>query len=289
MAETTIPTSLPDGSRIPAQLFAAVISSSDDAIVVKSLDGVISTWNQGAMRMYGYTLRRGDRSADDDALPPSQVGEIADILDKVRNGERISHYETTRLRKDGSIFPVSVSVSPVNDEYGNTIVRPPSPGTSPSSAGPDDCHTCRSEQGNRADQREPDEILYSSLPRPALSPPGATGYSGLLLRERADGLAEDDPGYVEENRRPAERMSTLIEDLLILSRSTRATMYLQAVDLSAEVDDIAGQLQREEPGRDVRFSHPAPGRSGQIPPSFARSCRIWWRTPGSSPLIGTTR
>ena len=121
MAQTAIEQILSGSSGIPAQIFAALISSSDDAIVVKSLDGVISTWNQGAMRMYGYTPDEAIGQPMTILCPPDRSGEIADILVKVRNGERISHYETTRQRKDGTIFPVSVSVCPVNDEYGNTI------------------------------------------------------------------------------------------------------------------------------------------------------------------------
>ena len=108
-------------SRIPAQLYAALISSSDDAIVLKSLDGVILTWNQGAMRMYGYTPDEVIGQPMAMLCPPERSGEIADILAKVRSGERISHYDTMRQRKDGTAFPVSVSVSPVNDEYGTTI------------------------------------------------------------------------------------------------------------------------------------------------------------------------
>ena len=111
----------PTSSGIPAQLFAALISSSDDAIIVKSLDGVISTWNQGAMRLYGYTPDEAIGQPMTMLCPPDRVGEIADILVKVRNGERISHYETVRQRKDGTTFPASVSVSPVNDECGTTI------------------------------------------------------------------------------------------------------------------------------------------------------------------------
>ena len=136
MAETTIPTSLPDGSRIPSQLFAAMISSSEDAIVVKSLDGVIWTWNQGAMRMYGYTSDEAIGQPMTMLCPPAQVGEIPDILVKIRNGERISHYVTTRLHKNGTIFPVSVSVSPSPTSTGTRSPRLPSPGTSPTSARP---------------------------------------------------------------------------------------------------------------------------------------------------------
>ena len=94
MAQTAIERILSGSSGIPAQLFAAVISTSDDAIVVKSLDGMISTWNQGAMRMYGYTPDEAIGQPITMLCPPDRNGEIADILVKIRAGERISHYET---------------------------------------------------------------------------------------------------------------------------------------------------------------------------------------------------
>jgi PAS domain S-box-containing protein len=93
MAQTTIQTSLPDGSRIPSQLFAAMISSSEDAIIVKSLDGVILTWDTGAMSIYGYTPDEAIGQPMTMLCRPHQVGEIAGILAKVKNGERIWHYE----------------------------------------------------------------------------------------------------------------------------------------------------------------------------------------------------
>ena len=121
MAQKTTSNTLSVTSKIPAQLYAALISSSDDAIVLKSLDGVILTWNQGAMRMYGYTPDEAIGQPMAMLCPPERSGEVADIVAKVCSGERISHYDTMRQRKDGTAFPVSVSVSPVNDEYGTTI------------------------------------------------------------------------------------------------------------------------------------------------------------------------
>ena len=73
------------------------------------------------MRMYGYTPDEAIGQPMTMLCPPDRNGEIADILVKIRAGERISHYETVRQRKDGTTFPVSVSVSPVNDEYGTAI------------------------------------------------------------------------------------------------------------------------------------------------------------------------
>ena len=100
MVENTVRDVLSASRGIPAQLFAALISSSDDAIIVKSLDGVIWTWNQGAMRMYGYAPDEAIGQPMTMLCPPDRVGEVADILAMIRKGERISHYETTRQRTE---------------------------------------------------------------------------------------------------------------------------------------------------------------------------------------------
>jgi PAS domain S-box-containing protein len=254
MARTGLIGIWPPGSGIPAQLFTALISSSDDAIVVKSLDGVITTWNQGAVRLYGYTPDEVIGQPMTMLCPPDRAGEIADLLAKVTNGERIVHYETVRQRKDGTVFPVSVSVSPVNDEYGTTIgaasiARDITAQIQVRTAAALAARNTEIELANRSLTSFTDYVTHDlRSPLRAL-----TGYSGLLLDQYADALGDEGRGYVGQIATASKRMSALIEDLVILARARRTAMHLQAVDLSAEVDDIAGRLRREEPGRDVRF------------------------------------
>jgi PAS domain S-box-containing protein len=254
MAQKVLTEVWPANSRSPAQLFAALVSSSDDAIVVKSLDGVISTWNQGAVRLYGYTPGEVIGQPMTMLCPPDRAGEIAEILAKVKIGERIVHYETVRQRKDGTTFPASVSVSPVNDEYGNaigaaSIVRDM---TAQSQARAAAALAVRNEEIEFAN-RNLTSFNYC-VSHDLRSPLRAlAGYSGLLLEQYADALGEEGRGYAEGIAVASKQMSMLIEDLLTLAQATRVTMHLQTVDLSVEIDDLAGQLQREEPGRDVRF------------------------------------
>ena len=254
MAQKESTATWPASSGIPAQLFAALISSSDDAILVKTLDGTITTWNQGAVRLYGYTPDEVIGQPMTMLCPPDRTGEIADLLAKVKNGERIVYYETVRQRKDGTTFPASVSVSPVNDEYGTTIgaasiARDITAQSQIRAAAALATRNEEIELANRNLTSFTDHVTHDlRSPLRAL-----TGYSGLLLAQCADALGEEGRGYAEQIAVASRKMSMLIEDLLILARATRATMHLHTVDLSAEIDDIAGQLQREEPGRDVRF------------------------------------
>jgi PAS domain S-box-containing protein len=95
------------------QWFASIIESSGDAIISKSLDGVITSWNNGAQRIFGYTAAEVIGKAINILIPPDRPNEEPDILARVRRGERIDHYETVRMRKDGSRVDISLTVSPV--------------------------------------------------------------------------------------------------------------------------------------------------------------------------------
>ncbi|MEO7414722.1 MAG: PAS domain S-box protein, partial [Opitutaceae bacterium] len=100
---------------------AAVVESSDDAIVSKTLEGAITTWNSGAERMFGYTAEEAVGKPVSLLIPPSRIDEEPEILRRIRQGERIDHYETVRRRKDGTLFDVSVTVSPIRDARGKII------------------------------------------------------------------------------------------------------------------------------------------------------------------------
>jgi PAS domain S-box-containing protein len=100
---------------------AAIVESSDDAIVSKTLDGIITTWNQGAQRMFGYAAGEVIGKPITILMPPERVSEEAAFLARLRRGERIEHYETVRMRKDGSLLDVSLTVSPVKAADGSII------------------------------------------------------------------------------------------------------------------------------------------------------------------------
>ena len=106
-----------------AQYLAAIVQNSDDAIVSKSLDGTILSWNDAATRMYGYTEEEAKGRPIDIVIldDPKRRQEELDIRERIARGERIEHYETERRRKDGTRFPVSVSISPVREASGRIV------------------------------------------------------------------------------------------------------------------------------------------------------------------------
>jgi PAS domain S-box-containing protein len=100
---------------------AAIVDSSDDAIVSKNLDGVITSWNKGAERIFGYSREEAIGQNILLIIPPDRWGEEQKILARLKRGERIDHFETVRLRKDGKAIDISVTISPVRDAAGRVI------------------------------------------------------------------------------------------------------------------------------------------------------------------------
>ena len=111
---------LKEFQRLPS-LLASIVETSDDAIVSKNLDGVISSWNEGAERIFGYTAEEMIGQPITIVIPEDRQSEEREILTRVRRGERIDHYETVRRRKDGSLIFVSLTVSPVKNAEGKIV------------------------------------------------------------------------------------------------------------------------------------------------------------------------
>ncbi|MEP6715450.1 MAG: PAS domain S-box protein [Terriglobia bacterium] len=100
---------------------AAIVESSEDAIVSKTLDSVILTWNGGAERVYGYTAAEAIGQLMTLVLPEDRPDEESEIVRQIRSGERVDHFETVRRRKDGRLIHVSLTVSPVRDNHGQVV------------------------------------------------------------------------------------------------------------------------------------------------------------------------
>jgi PAS domain S-box-containing protein len=101
-----------------AERLAAVVESSDDAIISKTLEGTITAWNRGAEKVFGYSAAEAVGRSMTLLLPPDRAEEELDILAHIARGESVNHYETIRVRKDGSKINVSVTISPIRDSRG---------------------------------------------------------------------------------------------------------------------------------------------------------------------------
>jgi PAS domain S-box-containing protein len=100
---------------------ASIVESSNDAIVSKNLDGTITSWNKGAARMFGYAVDEAIGKPITILIPTDRHDEERAILERIRRGERVDHYEAVRLRKDGSLIVISLTVSPVKNAEGKII------------------------------------------------------------------------------------------------------------------------------------------------------------------------
>ncbi len=109
-------------SKVEAQsLVAAIVASSDDAIISKTLDGRITSWNQGAERLFGYTAAEAIGQSIMMLVPPDQVDQELSVLDRIRHGQRVDHLEVVRVTKSGQLRDISLTVSPVRDGRGQII------------------------------------------------------------------------------------------------------------------------------------------------------------------------
>jgi PAS domain S-box-containing protein len=240
-------------------LLGAIVDSSDDAIVSSGVDGLITSWNPAAERIYGYSaaeavgqgtglvLEAGLRSKEEATLS-------AFIASQSRNGGTgSSQHDAVQRRKDGTTVPVSVMLSALRDDDGALI------GTS--SIGRDITEQLRAaaELRSRMDDLERanqnlETFTYSvshDLRAPLRS---MAGFSAALVEDYGEELGEGGRGYADRIEAASGRMAALIEDLLHLSRLWRTELQdVQAVDLSAEVVRIAEDLQLGAPDRPVRF------------------------------------
>lgn len=102
-------------------MMAAIVESSDDAIVSKTLEGIVTSWNKSAQRIFGYTAEEMIGQSISKIIPSQRSNEEQEILQRIRSGQRVDHFETQRMAKDGTILDISLTISPVKDAKSNII------------------------------------------------------------------------------------------------------------------------------------------------------------------------
>ena len=110
-----------DDAQTAKRYLAAIVDSSDDAIISKTLDGVITSWNSAAERIFGYKVDEAVGQHISLIIPKNRLDEEYVIIGKVRAGQRIDHFETLRCAKDGTLVDVSLTISPIHDDDGHVI------------------------------------------------------------------------------------------------------------------------------------------------------------------------
>jgi PAS domain S-box-containing protein len=223
----------------------AIVESADDAIVGKDLNGVITDWNEGATALFGYTAEEAIGRPVSMLMPPDRVDEESGILRRIRAGESISHYETIRRHKDGTLLDISLSVSPIHDARGTVI------GASKIARYIGDRK--RMENALRDADRRKDEFL-AMLSHELRNPLATIRNSVQLLRM--------DPGDAMQRKvlEPLERqvgmLSRLVDDLMDVSRVTMGRVRLQRSDVSVDriVRAAADSMRKEMSDRRHTFT-----------------------------------
>jgi PAS domain S-box-containing protein len=231
------------------QWLAAIVTSSEDAIVSKNLDGIITSWNAAAERMFGYTVDEAIGQSVLMLLPMDRKEEESQILEQLRRGVRIEHFETIRVRKNGESFPVSLTISPVRDGGGRII------GASKIARDITELKRIRqererlleSERSARAHaehaSRMKDDFL-ATVSHELRTPLNAiVGWAEVLKEGPTD--ATDLARAIEVIERNARIQAQLIDDLLDLGRITSGKLVLEVgwVDLAAVIGEAIASVQ----------------------------------------------
>lgn len=203
---------------------AAIVESSDDAIVGKTLNGIIQTWNTGAQRMFGYSAAEAIGQPITLIVPPDRHEEESVILERLRDGQRIAPFETVRIAKDGRRLDVSVTISPIRDRAGRVIGASKVARDVTARNRMNEALRLRDEQLRIADRRK--EELLATLAHELRNPLAPLRNGLQLLR-----LTPNNVAAVESTRQMMERQLThlvrLIDDLLDVSSITRNRIELQ--------------------------------------------------------------
>ncbi|HEV7137119.1 MAG TPA: PAS domain S-box protein [Steroidobacteraceae bacterium] len=211
-------------------LLAAIIDSSDDAIASKTLEGIVTSWNPAATRLFGYQPAEIIGKPITTVIPPELHAEEAEILARLKRGERIDHYETVRLAKDGHRIDISLSISPVKGRDGTTVAA--------SKIARDITQRKRIERLLREADQQKDEFLATLAHE--LRNPLAPICAAAELLKNAKSLAPELRAATAILERQARHMTHLVDDLLDISRITSGRIRLQqdAVELGELVKSL---------------------------------------------------
>jgi PAS domain S-box-containing protein len=231
---------------------AAIVDWSNDAIIGKTLDGIITSWNEGARRMFGYSEQEMLGQPVWRLVPAGREGEEREILRKLAEGESLEHFDTVRLRQNGDELHVSVTLSPVRDSAGDLV------GASMIVRDVTERHRSeealvRAREAAEAATRELEAFSYSVAHDLRAPLRGMNGFAHVLLDTYRDKLDADGQDWLQEIVLNAAKMGALIDALLSLGRLTRHEPRREAVDLSAMVRATARQLAAAEPDRMVEM------------------------------------
>jgi PAS domain S-box-containing protein len=244
------------------ELLKAIVESSDDAIVSKDLNGMITSWNAGAQRIFGYTPNEVLGKSVTILIPPERLNEEPGILQRIRNGERVDHYETIRRRKDGALLNISLTVSPIKDSAGRVIGA--------SKVARDITERVRAKEKLEQTVAERTAALRDvvaelegfsySIAHDMRAPLRAMhGYSRILQDDYSANLPPEGLDFLQRIASNSARLDSLITDVLHYSRVTRGDLPLARVDVEDLLHDVLDSYpQLRAAGATILVQSPIP-------------------------------
>jgi PAS domain S-box-containing protein len=248
---------------------AAIVESSDDAIIGKDLNGIITSWNKGAEKIFGYAAGEMLGTSILRLIPADRRDEENQILVKIRRGESMEHFETRRQTRDGRLIDVSVTASPIKDASGKVIgVSKVAREITQRKQAVEQIRVLNAELERRVAERTAQlqaanaelEAFSYSVSHDLRAPlRHVMGFVDLLQKDAGPALSEQSLRHLTTISESAKRMGDLIDDLLDFSRVGRAELHKTEIHLDELVRDALGDFKAETKGRNIAWNiHPLP-------------------------------
>ncbi|PTQ96537.1 PAS domain S-box-containing protein [Mucilaginibacter yixingensis] len=220
---------------------AAIIETSHDAIVSKTLEGIVTSWNESAQRVFGYSAEEMIGESIYKLIPPERYAEEPHILATIARGERINHFETKRVRSDGQLIDVSVTVSPIKDKAGRII------GVS---------KIARDITEKKLDETRKNDFIgmvSHELKTPLTSLSAVVQVAKLKLQHSEDSFLA---GAMQKADQQVKRMTAMINGFLNISRLESGKIHIdkQTFDLIALLGEMIAEAELTAGGQQIRFS-----------------------------------
>ena len=264
-----------------AAYLAAIVASSDDVIVSKTLDGVITSWNPGAERVLGYTAAEAVGKHIKMIIPPERWAEEDDVLARIGRGERVDHFETVRRAKDGRLLNISLTVSPIKDQNGKIVgaSKVARDITERKEAEREFGRLLLREKESRAQAEEANRLkdeFLAVVSHELRTPLNAiVGWASLLRMRKLD---DETMRAIETIQRNAQTQNQLIGDLLDVSRivSGQLRLNIRPFELISVVNAAIEVIQPSADAKSIRVQTVLEPAAGPVVGDPDRLQQIFW-------------